>query len=118
MILPLATNLERHDPLWLDAARDLGASPWQRFWRVTWPMSLPGVFAGSALVFIPVLGMFAIPDILGGTRDMLIGNLIKDQFLSVRDWPFGATLSILLTLAVLGLAGLATWAGRRRRGHG
>ncbi len=117
MILPLATNLEKHDPLWLDAARDLGATSWQRFWRVTWPLSLPGVFAGSALVFIPVLGMFAIPDILGGTRDMLIGNLIKDQFLGVRDWPFGATLSILLTLAVLGLAGLATWAGKPRRGH-
>jgi spermidine/putrescine transport system permease protein len=118
MILPLATNLEKHDPLWLDAARDLGANAWQRFWRVTWPLSLPGVFAGSALVFIPVLGMFAIPDILGGTRDMLIGNVIKDQFLGVRDWPFGATLSILLTLAVLGLAGLAAWAGRPRRQHG
>ena len=113
MILPLYTNLERHDPLWLDAAQDLGANAWQRFWRVTWPLSLPGVFAGSALVFIPVLGMFAIPDILGGTRDMLIGNLIKDQFLGVRDWPFGATLSMLLTLAVLALAGLAARAGKR-----
>ncbi|MGA7951400.1 MAG: ABC transporter permease [Thiobacillaceae bacterium] len=107
MILPLYTSLERHDPLWLDAAQDLGASAWQRFWRVTWPLSLPGVFAGSALVFIPVLGMFAIPDILGGTRDMLIGNLIKDQFLGVRDWPFGATLSMMLTLAVLALAAIA-----------
>lgn len=117
MILPLYTNLERHDPALLDAAQDLGAGPWARFWRVTWPLSLPGVFAGSALVFIPVLGMFAIPDILGGTRDMLIGNVIKDQFLSVRDWPFGATLSVLLTLAVLLLAALSVWAGRPRRGH-
>lgn len=116
MILPLYTNLEKHDPVWLDAAEDLGANAWQRFWRVTWPLSLPGVFSGSALVFIPVLGMFAIPDILGGTRDMLIGNLIKDQFLGVRDWPFGATLSIILTLCVLLLAALATWAGRVRRG--
>jgi spermidine/putrescine transport system permease protein len=58
--------------------------------------------------------MFAIPDILGGTRDMLIGNLIKDQFLGVRDWPFGSTLSIILTLAVLTLAGLAAWAARTR----
>ncbi|HRH81384.1 MAG TPA: ABC transporter permease [Thiobacillaceae bacterium] len=109
MILPLYTNLEKHDPVLLDAAQDLGANAWRRFWGVTWPLSLPGVFSGSALVFIPVLGMFAIPDLLGGTRDMLIGNLIKDQFLGVRDWPFGAALSIMLTLAVLSLAGAAAW---------
>jgi len=114
MILPLYTNLEKHDPVLLDAAQDLGANAWRRFWRVTWPLSLPGVFSGSALVFIPVLGMFAVPDILGGTRDMLIGNLIKDQFLGVRDWPFGSVLSIVLTLAVLALAGLAAWAARPR----
>ena len=118
MIPPLYTNLEKHDPVLLDAAQDLGASAWQRFWRVTWPLSLPGVVSGAALVFIPVLGMFAIPDILGGTRDMLIGNLIKDQFLGVRDWPFGATLAIVLTLCVLALVGLAGWAGRARRRHG
>ncbi|KAF0099379.1 MAG: spermidine/putrescine transport system permease protein [bacterium] len=115
MILPLYTNLEKHDPVLLDAAQDLGANAWQRFWRVTWPLSLPGVFSGAALVFIPVLGMFAIPDLLGGTRDMLIGNLIKDQFLGVRDWPFGAALSIMLTLAVLSLAGLAAWLSKPRR---
>jgi len=117
MILPLYTNLEKHDPVLLDAAQDLGAGAWRRFWRVTWPLSLPGVVSGAALVFIPVLGMFAIPDLLGGTRDMLIGNLIKDQFLGVRDWPFGAALSIMLTLAVLSLAGAAAWAARPRRGH-
>lgn len=109
MVLPLYTNLEKHDLVLLDAAQDLGASSWQRFWRVTWPLSLPGVFAGSALVFIPVLGMFAVPEILGGTGDILIGNLIKDQFLGTRDWPFGSTLSIMLTLAVLSIAGLAMW---------
>lgn len=114
MILPLYTNLEKHDPALIDTAQDLGANGWQRFWRVTWPLSLPGVFAGAALVFIPVLGMFAVPDILGGTRDMLIGNLIKDQFLGVRDWPFGSVLAIVLTLAVLALAGLAAWAARPR----
>jgi spermidine/putrescine transport system permease protein len=114
MILPLYTNLEKHDPTLLDAAQDLGANAWRRFWRVTWPLSLPGVFAGAALVFIPVLGMFAIPDILGGTRDMLIGNLIKDQFLGVRDWPFGAALSIMLTVFVLLLAAFAAWAGKPR----
>ena len=81
------------------------ATRWQRFWYVTWPQSLPGIFSGSALVFIPVLGMFAIPDILGGTGDIMIGNLIKDQFLGTRDWPFGSALSIMLTLAVLVIAG-------------
>lgn len=106
MILPLYTNLEKHDPILLDAAQDLGANRWQRFWYVTWPQSLPGIFSGSALVFIPVLGMFAIPDILGGTGDIMIGNLIKDQFLGTRDWPFGSTLSIMLTLVVLVIAGL------------
>ncbi len=114
MILPLYTNLEKHDPVLLDAAQDLGANRWQRFWRVTWPQSLPGVFSGSALVFIPVLGMFAVPDILGGTGDILIGNLIKDQFLGTRDWPFGSTLSIMLMLAVLSVAGIATWLARPR----
>jgi spermidine/putrescine transport system permease protein len=107
MVLPLYTNLEKHDPILLDAAQDLGANAWKRFWNVTWPLSLPGVYAGSALVFIPVLGMFAVPDILGGTGDILIGNLIKEQFLGTRDWPFGSTLSIMLTLAVLAIAALA-----------
>lgn len=114
MILPLYTNLEKHDPVLLDAAQDLGASHWQRFWRITWPQSLPGVFSGTALVFIPVLGMFAVPDILGGTGDILVGNLIKDQFLGTRDWPFGSTLSIMLMLAVIATAGLAAWLARPR----
>jgi spermidine/putrescine transport system permease protein len=113
MVLPLYTNLEKHDPTLLDAAQDLGANAWQRFWKVTWPLSLPGVYAGSALVFIPVLGMFAIPDILGGTGDILIGNLIKEQFLGTRDWPFGSTLSIMLTLMVLLVAALAMRFSRR-----
>ncbi|SOD41153.1 ABC transporter permease [Nitrosovibrio sp. Nv4] len=117
MVLPLYTNLEKHDPSLLDAAQDLGANSWQRFWRVTWPLSLPGVFSGSALVFIPVLGMFAVPEILGGTGDILIGNLIKDQFLGTRDWPFGSVLSIMLTLAVLSVAGLATWFSRFAAGQ-
>jgi spermidine/putrescine transport system permease protein len=117
MILPLYTNLAKHDPALLDAAQDLGANAWQRFWKVTWPLSLPGIYSGSVLVFIPVLGMFAIPDILGGTGDILIGNLIKEQFLGTRDWPFGATLSLMLTLAVLALAGISAWFARRGAGR-
>lgn len=108
MVLPLYTNLEKHDPALLDAAQDLGASAWQRFWRVTFPLSQPGIFAGSALLFIPALGMFAVPEMLGGTGDILIGNLIKEQFLGTRDWPFGSTLSILLTVAVLLIVWLAS----------
>ena len=113
MILPLYTNLEKHDPALLEAAQDLGASNWTCFWRITFPLSLPGVFSGSALVFIPVLGMFAVPELLGGTGDILIGNLIKAQFLEDRDWPLGSALSIMLTLAVLALAAATAWAARR-----
>ena len=116
MVLPLYANLEKHDQALLDAAQDLGANAWQRFWRITFPLSLPGVWAGAALVFIPALGIFAIPDILGGPDDTLIGNLIKQQFLETRDWPFGSVLSIMLTLAALALAGLAAWVGRRGTG--
>ncbi len=115
MVLPLYANLEKHDPALLDAAQDLGANTWNRFWRVTWPLSLPGVFAGAALVFIPAFGMFAIPDILGGTGGIMIGNVIKQQFLDTRDWPFGSVLSIVLTLTAVALAGLAAAFARRSR---
>ena len=117
MVLPLYANLEKHDPALLEAAQDMGASAWQRFWRITFPLSLPGVYAGAALVFIPALGIFAIPDILGGPDDSLIGNVIKQQFLETRDWPFGSVLSIVLTIAALVLAGLAAWVGRRNLGN-
>src|SRR6185369_13890274 len=116
MVLPLYANLEKHDQALLDAAQDLGARGWQRFWRITFPLSLPGVYAGAALVFIPALGIFAIPDILGGPDDSLIGNVIKQQFLETRDWPFGSVLSIVLTVAALAIAGLAAWVGRRSLG--
>jgi spermidine/putrescine transport system permease protein len=116
MVLPLYANLEKHDQALLDAAQDLGAGAWQRFWRITFPLSLPGVYAGAALVFIPALGIFAIPDILGGPDDSLIGNVIKQQFLETRDWPFGSVLSIVLTVAAVLIAGLAAWIGRRNLG--
>lgn len=118
MVLPLYANLEKHDPALLDAAQDLGAGKWQRFWRVTFPLSLPGVYAGAALVFIPALGIFAVSDILGGTGGIMIGNVIKQQFLESRDWPFGSVLSIMLTIAALTAAGFAALLARpRRRAH-
>jgi len=112
MVLPLYANLEKHDQALVDAAQDLGANAWQRFWRITFPLSLPGVYAGAALVFIPALGIFAIPDILGEPEDSLIGNVIKQQFLETRDWPFGSVLSIVLTVAALAIAGFAGWVAR------
>jgi spermidine/putrescine transport system permease protein len=116
MVLPLYANLEKHEQSLLDAAQDLGANRWNRFWRITFPLSLPGVYAGAALVFIPALGIFAIPDILGGPDDSLIGNIIKQQFLETRDWPFGSVLSIVLTVAALALATAAAWIGRNSLG--
>lgn len=116
MILPLYANLEKHDPALLDAAQDLGASSWQRFWQITFPLSLPGVYAGAALVFIPVLGMFAVPDILGGVDGIMIGNLIKQEFLEARDWPFGSVLSVVLTLMAIALVGFSALIARPRSG--
>jgi spermidine/putrescine transport system permease protein len=115
MVLPLYANLEKHDPALLDAAQDLGANAWERFWRVTFPLSLPGVYAGAALVFIPAFGMFAIPDLLGGTEGIMIGNVIKQQFLDSRDWPFGSVLSMMLTAMAVLLAAAAALYARRTR---
>jgi spermidine/putrescine transport system permease protein len=115
MVLPLYANLEKHDPALLDAAQDLGAGKWQTFLRVTFPLSLPGIYAGAALVFIPALGIFAVSDILGGTGGIMIGNVIKQQFLESRDWPFGSVLSIMLTVAALAAAGFAAWMAQPRR---
>lgn len=115
MVLPLYANLEKHDPSLLDAAQDLGANAWRRFWRVTFPLSLPGVYAGATLVFIPAFGIFAIPDILGGTNGIMIGNVIKQQFLDTRDWPFGSVLSMILTAVAIAIAGGAAWYARRSR---
>jgi spermidine/putrescine transport system permease protein len=117
MILPLYTNLEKHDPALLDAAQDLGANAWRTFWRVTFPLSLPGVYSGAALVFIPVLGMFAVPELLGGKDDWMVGNMIKESFLGTRDWPFGSMLAIMLTLAVLAIAGAAALYARKGTAH-
>lgn len=101
MILPLYASIEKLDKNYLDAARDLGATPIKTFWRVIIPLTKPGIIAGSILVFVPSLGAFIIPDLLGGAKSMMIGNLIKDQFLSARDWPFGSALSFIVMAVVL-----------------
>jgi spermidine/putrescine transport system permease protein len=103
MILPLYASIEKLDHSLLEAAADLGATPLRRLWRVTLPLTAPGVTAGCVLVFIPSLGAFLAPDLLGGGRTAYVGNLVQSQFAVARDMPFGAAASFLLTLAVLAL---------------
>ncbi len=101
MVLPLYASLEKLDPALLEAAESLGARPAARFLRVTLPLSLPGLVAGGLLVFIPSLGAFLTPDLLGGARQVMIGNLIQQQFGAARDWPFGSAASFVLMGLVL-----------------
>jgi len=101
MVLPLYTSLEKIEQAQLEAAADLGAPPWKAFLRVTLPLSTPGMIAGTILVFIPAMGMFVVPDLMGGAKTMLIGNVIRNQFLTARDWPFGAAASMLLMLLTM-----------------
>ncbi len=101
MVLPIYAALERLDESLLEAARDLYASSAKAFRRVTWPLSLPGVVAGSMLVFIPSLGAFVTPAILGGGKSLMIGNIISNQFLGAHDWPFGSALSMVMMIAML-----------------
>jgi spermidine/putrescine transport system permease protein len=101
MILPLYSSLEKIEFSLLEAAADLGAPPWKVFLRVTLPLSVPGIIAGTILVFIPALGMFVIPDLMGGAKTILIGNVIRNQFLTARDWPFGAASSMILMVLTM-----------------
>ncbi|MBW3605271.1 MAG: ABC transporter permease [Actinobacteria bacterium] len=101
MILPLYAAIERIDLGLVEAARDLYASGTRAFWRVTWPLSRPGVIAGSILVFIPSLGAYVTPEILGGSKTTMLGSYIVRQFLSARDWPFGSALSFVVMALML-----------------
>ncbi len=101
MILPLYASIEKLDRSLLEAAADLGSTPSRTLWRVTVPLTKPGIVAGCVLVFIPSLGAYLAPDLLGGARTVYIGNLIQSQFAVARDMPFGSSLSFLLSLLVL-----------------
>jgi spermidine/putrescine transport system permease protein len=101
MVLPLYATLEKLDPALLDAAADLGASPAIAIWKVVVPVSRPGMIAGCLLVFIPCLGAYLTPDLMGGGKTIMIGNLVQNQFTTSRDWPFGAAISLLLMAMVL-----------------
>jgi spermidine/putrescine transport system permease protein len=101
MVLPLYAAIERIDWSLIEAARDLYASGWESFRRVTWPLSRPGVIAGSILVFIPSLGAYVTPEILGGAKTTLLGSYIVNQFLAARNWPFGSAMSFAVMAVML-----------------
>jgi spermidine/putrescine transport system permease protein len=101
MILPLYTTLERLDKSLLEASADLGATPFVTLTRIIIPLSAPGIRAGSILVFITCLGAYLTPDLLGGSKTVMIGNVIQNQFTSARDWPFGAAASLALMALVM-----------------
>lgn len=114
MVLPIYASLEKLDRSLLEAARDLGASATAAFWRVTVPLAMPGTVAGIVLVFIPSLGTFITPDLLGGAKGMLVGNLIQNQFGPALNKPFGSAIAFGLTAFVLLLLwAYAAWAKRR-----
>ncbi|MDH3379589.1 MAG: ABC transporter permease, partial [Gammaproteobacteria bacterium] len=100
MFLPIYASVEKLDHSLIEASSDLGGNSRQTFLRVILPLTLPGIAAGSVLVFIPSLGNFIVPDILGGAKVMMIGNLVEQQFLSARNWPFGAALSVMIMVVM------------------
>lgn len=100
MILPIIASLDKLDRTLLEASTDLGASKFKTFFKITFPLSIPGVVTGIIFVFIPALGQFVVPDILGSSSSFMIGNIITNQFLQVRDWPFGSAISMILMMAV------------------
>lgn len=101
MILPIYSALVRIDPAMKEAAVDLGASPSEAFRQVTLPLAIPGVLIGGIFVFVPSLGNFIVPELLGGGKMIMVGNLIRDQFLKARDWPFGSVLALSMVLMLL-----------------
>jgi putrescine transport system permease protein len=101
MVLPLYASLERLDQSLLEAAADLGSPPLRSFWQITFPLSLPGVLAGSLLVFIPVVGEFVIPDLLGGSDTLMIGRTLWNEFFLNRDWPVASAVAIILLIILV-----------------
>jgi spermidine/putrescine transport system permease protein len=100
MVLPIFLSLDRIDGSLIEAARDLGSKPYQVFWRVIWPLSLPGVWSGCVMVFLISIGAYVTPQLLGGTSGTMIGNVIATQFLNTNNWPLGAAVSIALIVMV------------------
>ncbi|HEY7689127.1 MAG TPA: ABC transporter permease, partial [Dongiaceae bacterium] len=116
MVLALYSSISRLNPEIFEASSDLGASSLRTFWRVTLPLTIPGVAAGCVFVFVLSIGNFVTPDLLGGGRSLMVGNLIFDQFLSARDWPFGSSLAFLLIGLMMLLLVAQAWAVNRSEG--
>ena len=101
MVLPLYANLSKMDLRLLEAAADLGATPWTAFWRITVPLSKAGIIAGSMLVFIPCVGEFVIPELLGGPQTLMIGRVLWDEFFSNNDWPMASSVAVVVILLII-----------------
>ncbi|MGZ9586971.1 ABC transporter permease [Paenibacillus marinisediminis] len=114
MVLPIYVALEQMDRRLLEAASDLGASNWRSFWHITLPQTKSGIMTGSVLVFVTTTGMFVVTDILGGAKSQMISNVIQNQFLGARDWPFGSALSIIFVISSLIIIGLFNRAMRSK----
>jgi putrescine transport system permease protein len=118
MILPLYANLEKHDHTLLEAAADLGASPTKAFFRITLPLSVPGIVAGALLVFIPAVGEYVIPSLLGRSDQLMIGRVLSDEFFANRDWPVASAVAIaMLVLLVVPIMLFQRYQNRELRGH-
>ena len=113
MILPLYSSIEKLDKSLLEASSDLGARPAVSFLTVTLPLKKPGIFAGCVMVFIPSMGLYFITDLMGGSKTLVIGNLIKNQFITARNWPLGAAMSVMLMVITLLMLKAYTRAGGR-----
>ena len=115
MILPIYGSVEKLDGALIEAAHDLGAGPLRVFSTVIIPLTMPGIAAGTLLVFVPAIGMFAVTDLMGGARVPLIGNVIQNQFFQARDWPFGAALgTVFMALFAVGYWAITRWSGKGR----
>lgn len=101
MVLPLYATLSKMDLRLLEAAQDLGATPWQAFWRITVPLSRSGIVAGAMLVFIPCVGEYVIPELLGGPQTLMIGRVLWDEFFSNNDWPMASSVAVVMVLLII-----------------
>lgn len=118
MVLPIYAAVERQDAQLVEAATNLGSSRTRAFWDITLPLTLPGVMIGCIFVFVPSLGNFVVPELLGGGKTVMVGNLIRDQFLEARDWPFGAVLTLVVIVMLVALFTFQARVSRRIRGDG
>jgi spermidine/putrescine transport system permease protein len=117
MFLPLYAAVDNLDRAQVEASLDLGATRVQTFFKVVLPQTLPGIMGGAVIVFIPSVGNFVVPDVLGGAKGLMIGNLVEQQFLSARNWPFGSALSMIIMAVVLAVLMLSVARVRKAGGH-